>query len=330
MLQHVAEPLHSHEEERTIQPPTVNHFIGQQDVVARFRVALEAAWNDAARLPHMLLVGPPGTGKTTLANIAASELAVELHEVLGQCLADMSSVNGLLMKARSKDIVFIDEAHEIPKQMQTVLYRAMEDGRIFVSGRNDQTMPLPVEDFTLLAATTDEYSLLPPLRDRFKLVLPFQFYAVPSLAKIGRQAAAMREIVLDPGVAENIALRSRGTPRLAIRLLEACHRFARSQGDHEVTQRHFEATVKLEQLDELGLGIDEQRYLRLLAENPGQPVRLTNLEASLGVHRRTLQTVIEPFLLRAGLIERCEKGRVITTEGMRHLGLVNQPRVSVA
>lgn len=302
--------------------PTINHWLGQPEVIARFRIALEAAWNDARPLPHMLMVGPPGVGKTELAHLAAREMGVNLHERLAQTLMSPGAVNSLLLDAQDRDIVFIDEVHELLPLFQTTLYRAMEDRQVFVRGRDNKTMAMPLNNITVCAATTDMYSLLPPLRDRFKVILPFSFYDMESLAQIAAQQAAQMEIAITPEIAQAVAARSRGTPRLSIRILEACHRYARSKGETEVTQKHFAATIGLEGLDELGLGPDEQRYIRYLAKKQ-DPVRLTTLESALGVHRKTLQTVIEPFLVRANLIERSDKGRCLTEEGLRHLKLVD-------
>jgi holliday junction DNA helicase RuvB len=312
------------------EPPTIDHFIGQHGVVARFRVALEAAWNDATRLPHMLLVGPPGVGKTLLAHLAGREIGVTVHERLAQVVDSPGTLNGLLIGADAKEIVFLDEVHELDPDVQTLLYRAMEGQRISLRGPNNTTLTMPIPDVTIIAATTDEFRLLGPLRDRFKLVLPFSFYDTESLTTIVQQRLHMMGITVDAGIPRQIALRSKGTPRLSIRLLESCHRYARSRGDDQINMRHFEQTVVLENIDELGLGTDEQRFLRFLAERQGQAVRLFTIEAALGIHRRTIQSVIEPYLLRTGLIERQQQGRVITEAGLRHLGLLAEPNLSVA
>ena len=309
--------------------PTINHWVGQQDVVARFKVALEASWNDATRLPHMLFVGPPGVGKTELAHLAGREMGIQVHERIAQTLTSSGALNSFLLGAEDKKIVFIDEIHELHPQMQTVLYRAMENSQIFVRGRGDRTMKMPLKSVTVVAATTDEFALLPPLRDRFKLVLPFQFYDLESLTRITVQRAALMQVSIDNVIAEEIAKRAKGTPRLVVRLLEACHRYARSKGDDQVTSDHFDATVELEGLDSLGLGRDEQRYLRYLAGRQ-EPTRLSTLESALGVHKRTLQSVIEPFLVRCGLIEKSDKGRLITAEGLRHLDMLSETQSSVA
>ena len=299
--------------------PTINHWVGQQDVIKRFRVALEAAWNDGTRLPHMLFTGPPGVGKTELAHLAAKEMCVEIHERIAQVVSNMGMLNGLLMQGLDKDIIFLDEIHELLPNAQTLLYRAMEGGQITISKGGDRSYTIPIKDVTVFGATTDEYALLRPLRDRFKLILPFTEYSSDDLAHITLQRAKLKGIQLSEDVAVNIAERSRGTPRLAIRLLESCYRYARSQGEDQITPDHFNRTVELDGIDHVGLGSDEQRYLRFLARRPGEPIRLMTLESALAIHRRTIQSVVEPYLIQLGFIERQQAGRVITNAGLDHL-----------
>jgi holliday junction DNA helicase RuvB len=298
--------------------PTINHVIGQHDAVARFKVALEASWNDATKLPHMLFVGGPGLGKTMLAQLAAKELGVTLHERLAQVVNFVGALNGLLIQAGHKEIVFLDEIHELLPSVQTVLYRAMEGQQISVRTRDDRSVNMSLKDFSVIGATTDEYRLLGPLRDRFKVVLPFTDYDDESMTKIILQRAQLMSFNMEPEVATQIAMRSRGVPRLGIRLLESCHRYSRSRGDDKVKMSHFENTVRLDGIDSLGLGPDEQRFVKFLMNQRGRPVRLFTIEAAIGVHRRTIQDVIEPFLLRKGLIERTQHGRVITKAGAEH------------
>ncbi len=302
--------------------PTINHWVGNEETIARFKVNLEAAWNDATRLPHMLFVGGPGLGKTLLAELAAREMGVTLHDRLAQVVGTVGLMNGLLLQAEDKEIVFLDEIHELPPQVQTVLYRAMEGQRITIQSNENRTLTVPLKNFTLIGATTDEFRLLPPLRERYAVILPFSSYDAESLAAITRQRAALMGFDLDERAAMEIAIRSKGTPRLAVRLLESCHRYSRSKGDARITMDHFHETVRLEQLDTLGLGADEQKYIRFLASRNGDAVRLFAVEAAIGIHRRTIQSVIEPFLLKEGLVECQTQGRAITQRGLEHLGLV--------
>ncbi|MCH7687262.1 MAG: AAA family ATPase [Planctomycetes bacterium] len=299
--------------------PTISHWIGQDDAIRRFKVALEASWNDGTKLPHMLFCGSSGTGKTLLANLAAKEIGVQLHERIAQVMNLPGALNGLLLQAKDKEIIFLDEIHELIPPAQTLLYRAMEGGQISVRTGIDQTLNMPLKDFTIIGATTDEYRLLSPLRQRFKLSIPFSTYDEESLAKITLQRAQLMKLNIEPEIATQIAKRSRGVPRLAIRLLESCQRFARSLGDESVTMRHFEETVVLDGIDELGLAADDQKIVNFLTIQSGNPVRLFTLEAATGIHRRTIQEVIEPFLIRMGLIERTPQGRVITERGIRHV-----------
>jgi len=278
----------------------------------------------------MLFVGGPGLGKTELAHLAAREMGVRLRERLAQVVGDMGALNGFLLSASEKDIVFLDEIHELPANAQTILYRAMEGQKIFLQKRDKRTIKMPLSDFTVIGATTDEFRLLTPLRDRFKVILPFVEYSSESLTTITVQRARTMDIALDEHIGNEIARRSKGTPRLAIRLLESCHRYARSKGDDRITLEHFKATVILDGIDSLGLGPDEQRYLRFLAGRNGDPVRLFTIESALGIHRRTIQAVIEPFIVKMGFVERHSQGRVITEAGLRHLGLLHEPKISVA
>ena len=278
----------------------------------------------------MLFVGGPGLGKTALAHLAAREMGVRLHERLAQVVGDMGALNGFLLGAKNKEIVFLDEIHELPANAQTVLYRAMEGRQIYLNRRDNKTFKMKLEDITIIGATTDEFRLLAPLRDRFKVILTFVEYATESLATITIQRARRMNIELDEHIGNEIAKRSKGTPRLAIRLLESCHRFSRSKGDDRITLEHFKATVLLDGLDSLGLGPDEQRYLRFLAGRNGEPVRLFTIESALGIHRRTIQAVIEPFIVKMGFVERHSQGRMITEAGLRHLGLLQEPKISVA
>lgn len=307
-----------------MEPQTINHFAGQPQVTERVRVALEHCWTDSVRFPHSAITGPPGTGKTTIAHLIGRELGVTVHELLAQAVNSIGAMRGALLATAEKEILFLDEAHQLDPDVQVLLYRAMEARILTVNHGDRQTMTLPLANFSVLLATTDFYRLAEPLRDRCALILPFQHYEEDALTRITTNHAKGLQIELDPAIATGIAQRARGTPRLAIRLLNACHRYVRSRGEVQITAERFSRSLELEGLDSLGLDADQQRYLRMLASRDGEPLRLFTISSSLGIHRRTLQEVIEPFLLRSGLIERVQNGRLITARGLEHLGLLSK------
>ena len=294
-------------------PSSLSHIIGQQGVVNQIRVALDAAFEDHRRLDDALLVGPPGLGKSQIAAVLGHELAVTTHEALGQSIKSASDLNALLLAAGEKEIVFIDEVHELPKLHQTALYLALDKRRIVArGGRSFQSIPLA--QFTLLLGTTDEYCLLQPLRDRMRLLLRFEFYTDEELTKIVQHRAKSLQWQMDDLLPPLIAERARGTPRLALRLLQACRRVCRAEGKTTLAIHHLRTACELEHLDELGM---ERKYLLALAEGA---TRLNVIASMLGLPARTLSMVVEPFLLRAGLIYKDDDGRrQMTALGKNHL-----------
>jgi Holliday junction DNA helicase RuvB len=297
-------------------PSSLSHIIGQQGVTNQLRVALDAAFEDHRRLDDALLVGPPGLGKSQVAAVLGHELATTTHEALGQSIKNASDLNALLLAAKDKEIVFVDEVHELPKLHQTALYLALDKRQIVVNnGRSFQSIPLA--QFTLLLGTTDEYSLLQPLRDRMRLLLRFDFYTDQELTKIVQHRAKSLQWQMDDLLPPLIAERARGTPRLALRLLQACRRVCRAEGKTTLTIHHLRTACELEHLDELGLGPMERKYLLALAEGA---TRLNVIASMLGLPARTLSMVVEPFLLRAGLIYKDDDGRrQMTALGKNHL-----------
>jgi Holliday junction DNA helicase RuvB len=302
-----------------IGPTVLERFIGQQQAVAKVKVALEACWNDGTAFPHTLLVGPPGLGKTQLAKVIAAETGSQLHEALAQTLSQPADLNALLMGAGDRDVVFIDESDELdPNPFQTLLYRAMEERKLFLSRQGASTAvgSIPLNNFTLLAATNNEFSLVAPLRERFKLVLRFDYYQPDELATVLRHRTTAQRWECDETVFPRIATLGRGVPRLAIRLLEASHRTARSENSSIITADHVEHTCRLEGLDEqYGLDPTELKYLEVL-RTAGKPVRVGTLSARLGLPPRTISNVLEAYLLRLGLVNRCEQGRELTPLGI--------------
>jgi holliday junction DNA helicase RuvB len=302
------------------RPQSVSHLIGQPGVREQILVALDSAQQDNRKFDHAALVGFPGGGKTTTAQIIAAEMGTDFIEVLGQSLKGVADLNALLLQATDRAVVFVDEAHELDKSLQTALYLALDQRRVLLQGSRKGSTPvaIPLKDFTLLLATTDEYQLLQPLRDRMRLTLRFQFYKPEDLEKIVRMRAAALGWEVEPEILSQIAQRSRGTPRLALRLLQAAHRVARAEAAEVVTVAHLERACTLEGIDHLGLGPTEQQCLKILLEGP---TRLNVLASRLGLPSKTVAEVTEPFLIRAGLVVKDDQGRrLVTAAGREHAG----------
>lgn len=301
-----------------VAPTSLKHLIGQRSVVDQVSVALEAAFADNKRMDSALLVGPPGLGKSALAHVIAAEMATNLHEVLGQSIACTADLNALLLAAKDQDVVHIDEAHELPKPYQTALYLAIDQKKVLVNlGRASGAESIPIADFTLLLSTTDEYCLLQPLRDRMKLLLRFGFYAVDELEIVVRHRAKALRWELDEEVPAQIAKRARGTPRLALRLLQSCRRVCRAANEHQITVEHLLKACSLEEVDLLGLGATEQQYLAILADGP---CRLNVIASMIGLPAKTISQVTEPFLIRAALVIKDDQGRrQLTSLGLEHV-----------
>lgn len=300
-------------------PSSIRHLIGQEGVIRQVTVALDAAQQDGKRFDHSLLVGPPGCGKTATSQIIAKEMATGYIELLGQTIKSSADLNAALLEATDRCLVFIDEAHELPRQVQTALYLSLDQRRVILNGSRKGSMPTTIDiaDFTLLLATTDEYHLLQPLRDRMRLTLRFDFYAPKDLCRILETRAQALGWQIEPKVFEQIAPRSRGTPRIALRLLAAAHRCSRADGSSTITHRHLLQACELENVDRLGLGPTEQQYLRILLEGP---TRLNMLASRLGLPAKTIEKVFEQnFLIRAGLVEKDDQARrVLTAAGRKH------------
>ncbi|MEI8194603.1 MAG: AAA family ATPase [Phycisphaerae bacterium] len=301
----------------------LEEFIGQRQAIDNVRVALEACWNDGTAFPHTLMVGPPGLGKTQLAHVIAAEMGSPRLEALSQTLESPSDLNALLLRAGDREVVFLDECDELAATpFQTLLYRAMEERKLFLGRQaNDGKVgSIPLGNFSLLAATNNEFSLVPPLLSRFKLILRFDFYQPSDLKVIVANRAMQHRWSCEDEVFGRIAALARGVPRRAIHLLEAAHRTARSENADTITVDHFTKTCRLEGLDPLhGLDQTEQKYLRMLHEAQGAPVRVGTLVARLGLPPRSLSAVIESYLLRIGFVARRNDGRELTLLAVEYL-----------
>jgi holliday junction DNA helicase RuvB len=302
-------------------PQTIDHFVGAQQIKDRVRVALEATWNqgNGCVFPHTLALGAGGLGKTEISRIIAKENGVVLVETLGQSLRSVADLNASLLQAEG-GCLLIDECHSLSTDIQVSLLKVLQEGMIFLPGRSGgRVQTISLKPFCLIAATTDEWALARPLVDRFRLILRFEHYSVEDMTTLVSRRARSAGVALDDGVAEMIAARSRGTPRIGIRLLDACIRTMQAEATGTVSAATFARTCELEQLDPLGLDIIEQRYLNLLRESQSS-VRLNVLASSLGLPRATLERSIEPTLIRLGLIEKDDAGRVLTERGWNHVG----------
>ena len=308
-----------------VSPSSLGHIIGQQSVVAQVKVALDAAQQDGKKFDHGLQVGPPGIGKTQMAVVIAQEMASEFHEILGQSIKNAGDLNAVLLAAKDRDIIHIDEAHELKKEFQTALYRAIEGRKLFIQGRATGVQSIPLADFTLLLSTTDEYCLLQPLRDRCRLILRFEFYLPEELATLLQQRSRALNWKMDEAAYPLIAQRSRGTPRLALRLLQSARRVCRSDGERSITLDHLKRAFHLEQIDALGLGPTEQQYLRILRDGDS---RLNVIASRIGLPSRTVSQVTEPFLFGAALVAKDDQGRrQLTQKGREHLSNSRQKAV---
>jgi Holliday junction DNA helicase RuvB len=313
------ETMDNHSEVNDVAPSSLSHIIGQQAVVNSIKIAVESSFADQRRFDHAMLVGPPGMGKSAVANVIAAEMATSFIEVLGQSIRKPADLNGLLLQTGDKTVVHIDEAHELPSQIQTALYLCLDKRKIFISGGKSVTA-IPIADFTLLLSTTDEYHLLAPLRDRMRLVLRFDFYSESDLIRVLHQRTRALGWDIHEELFPKIAQRSRGTPRLALRLLQACRRVCRAHGCETISPAHFHRACELEQIDSLGLGPLDQKYLHLLADGPA---RLNVLASALGLAARTISQVVEPFLIRANLILKDDQSRRhLTALGFEHVAAI--------
>ena len=303
-----------------VQPSSLRHIVGQVGVKNVLAVAIDSSQMDSVTFPHALMVGGPGLGKTAIAQVLAAVLAADFFEVLGQSIKHPSDLNSVLLAATPGSVVFIDEAHELKTEFQTALYLALDKRKIILSGGSKSSgtpQSIPLADFALLLASTDEHCLLQPLRDRMRLLLRFTYYSVEELTTVLLQRARALGWEIHEELLPLISQRARGTPRLALRILQACRRVARSEGEYTITVAHLERACALDQLDDLGLGPTEQQYLAALAEGNR---RLNVLASILGLPTQTVSTVIEPFLIRSGLIVKDDSGRrQLSGKGREHL-----------
>ncbi|WMT30345.1 Holliday junction branch migration DNA helicase RuvB [Bacillus aerius] len=308
--------------EQSLRPQMLSQYIGQQKVKDNLSVFIEAARMRQETLDHVLLYGPPGLGKTTLASIIANEMNVQLRTTSGPAIERPGDLAAILTSLEPGDVLFIDEIHRLQRSIEEVLYPAMEDFCLdIVIGKGDtaRSVRLDLPPFTLVGATTRVGLLTAPLRDRFGVHARLEYYEQRDLAHIVARTAELFEIGIDIRSAEEIARRSRGTPRVANRLLRRVRDFAQVLGNHAITQDIAEDALERLQVDRLGLDhIDHKLLLSMIEKFRGGPVGLDTISATIGEESHTIEDVYEPYLLQIGFLQRTPRGRVVTREAYEH------------
>ena len=310
--------------ERSLRPHRLTEYVGQENVKELLKVYIEAAKQRGDALDHVLLYGPPGLGKTTLANIIAAEMGVSIRITSGPALEKTGDIVALLTNLQEGDILFIDEIHRLSRTVEEVLYPAMEDFEfdiIIGKGPSARSIRFDLPKFTLIGATTRSGQLTSPFRDRFGVLFRLELYTVGELARIVTRSADILGIKIDPEGAEEIASRSRGTPRIANRLLKRVRDFAQIMGDGTITKSIARQALLKLNIDEIGLDNTDRNMLEAMIRSfNGGPVGLDTLAAMIGEEAITIEGVYEPYLMQLGFINRTQRGRVVTPAAYRHLG----------
>ena len=308
-----------------LRPARLDEYVGQAVMIERLRISIQAARQRSEPLEHLLLHGPPGLGKTTLAHVIAAEMGSSVHVTSGPALTKGTELVGLLQRLKPRDVLFIDEIHRLPVAVEEFIYPAMEDGRIDIAidqGMNARTVSIALKPFTLIGATTRAGLLSAPLRSRFGLTHHLEYYPPEDLLKIVVRSASLLSLSGDVPALDAIARRSRGTPRIANRLLRRVRDYAQVRAGGRADKSTVDEALSLEGVDALGLDELDRKYLRTIVQTyKGGPVGLEAVAATMGEDAGTLEDVVEPYLLQVGFLARTRRGRQLTTDAAAYLGV---------